>query len=68
MCVKLPPGDLNPGPYPPHSTSNHIPQASTYTYEVTIALRRCGDCSLNFELQRFKPHIYVSILQLNFLL
>ena len=21
MCVKFPPGDLNPGPCPPHSTS-----------------------------------------------
>ena len=32
MCVKPSPGDLNPGPYPPHPTS-------TYTYEVTIAPR-----------------------------
>ena len=35
MCVKFPPGDLNPGPYPPHPTS-------TYTYGVTIAQRMCG--------------------------
>ena len=32
MCVKLSPGDLNPIPYPPHSTS-------TYTYRVIIALK-----------------------------
>ena len=30
MCVKLPPGDLNPDPYPPHSTN-------IYTCRVTIA-------------------------------
>ena len=35
MCVKLPPGDLNPGPCPPHPTS-------TYTCGVTIAPRVCG--------------------------
>ena len=35
MCVKLPVGDLNPGPYFPHPTN-------TYIYEVTIALRVCG--------------------------
>ena len=29
MCVKLPSGDLNPDPCPPHSIS-------TYTYGVTI--------------------------------
>ena len=32
MCVKLPLGDLNPDPCPPHSTS-------TYTCGVTIAPR-----------------------------
>ena len=32
MCVKLSPKKLNLGPCPPYSTS-------TYTYEVTIALR-----------------------------
>ena len=37
MCVKLPFGDLNLGPYPPHPTS-------IYTYEVTIAPKvRGGD-------------------------
>ena len=35
MCVKFPPGDLNPSPYPSHLTS-------TYTYKVTIALKVCG--------------------------
>ena len=35
MRMKLPPRDLNPGPYPPHPTS-------TYTCEVTIAPRVCG--------------------------
>ena len=34
MCVKLLPGDLNPGPCPPHPTS-------TYTCGVTIAPRVC---------------------------
>ena len=34
MCVKLPPGDLNIGPSPPHPTS-------TYTCGVTIAPRVC---------------------------
>ena len=32
MCVSLPPGDLNPDPCPPHSTS-------IYTCEVTTAPR-----------------------------
>ena len=35
MCVKLPPGDLNPDPYPPHPTS-------AYIYGATIAPRMCG--------------------------
>ena len=35
MCVKLPSGYLNPGPYPSHPTS-------TYTCRVTIILRVCG--------------------------
>ena len=35
MCVKLPPGDLNLGPYSPHSTN-------TYTCGVTITLRMYG--------------------------
>ena len=35
MCVKLPPGDLNPGPYLPYSIN-------TYTYEMIVAPRMCG--------------------------
>ena len=35
MCIKLPPKDLNLGPYPPHPTS-------TYTYRIIIAPRVCG--------------------------
>ena len=35
MCVSLPPGDLNPGPCPPYSTS-------TYTCKVTIVPKVCG--------------------------
>ena len=38
MCVKLPPGDLNFSPYPPHPIS-------TYTYGLTIAPRVCGGLS-----------------------
>ena len=34
--MKLPFGDLNPGPYSSHPTS-------TYTCEVTIAPKVCGD-------------------------
>ena len=34
MCVKLPPGDLNTDPSPPHLTS-------TYTCGVTITPRVC---------------------------
>ena len=33
MCVKLPPGDLNLLPYPPHLTN-------TYTCRVTAALKK----------------------------
>ena len=40
MYVKLPPGDLNLGPYPPHPTN-------TYTYGVTTAPRmRGGKCKI----------------------
>ena len=35
MCVKLPPKDLKPNPYPPHPTS-------TYACGVTITPRVCG--------------------------
>ena len=34
--MKLPPGDLNPDPCPPHSTN-------TYICRVTIASKVCGD-------------------------
>ena len=40
MCVKLPPGDLNSGPCPPHLTN-------TYTCGVTIAPKMCGGELLN---------------------
>jgi len=40
MCVKLPPGDLNSGPCPPHFTN-------TYTCRVTIAPKVCGGELLN---------------------
>ena len=36
MCVKLPPRNLNPNPYPQYPTN-------TYTYGVTIALKVCDD-------------------------
>ena len=36
MCVKLPPGDLNPNPYPPHPTN-------IYTYGVITAQRVRSD-------------------------
>ena len=36
MYVKLPLGNLNSDPYPPHPTN-------TYTYGVTIAPRVCDD-------------------------
>ena len=29
MCVKLPPGDLNPGYFPPHLTSIYINRVTT---------------------------------------
>jgi len=55
MCVKLPPKDLNPGPYPPLSIS-------TYTYGVTIAPRVCGS---HFFIS--KQIVYLSLV-LNFFL
>ena len=36
MCVKLPPRNLNPNPYPQYPTN-------TYSYGVTIALKVCDD-------------------------
>ena len=39
MCVKLPHGDLNPGPCPPHPTS-------IYTYGVTTVPRVRGGKTL----------------------
>ena len=35
MCVKLPPGELNPDPYPPHLTS-------IYTYKMITVPKMCG--------------------------
>ena len=46
MCLKLPPRDLNFGPYPPHSIN-------TYTFGVTIAPRVCGSL-LGVRLTSFK--------------
>ena len=39
MCVKLPLGNLNSGPYLPHYTN-------TYTCKVTIAPKVCNDINL----------------------
>ena len=60
MCVKLPHGDFNPGPYPPHPTS-------TYTYGVTIAPRVCGGIYIYIYILEVSgrglcgPHILVPI-------
>ena len=43
MCVKLPPGDLNPGPYPPHPTS-------TYTSGMTTTPRVGGGATFGLEV------------------
>ena len=51
MCVKFPPGDLNPSPYPSHLTS-------TYTYKVTIALKVCGGIPLYFENEQISQFYY----------
>ena len=45
MCVKLPPRNLNLGPYPLHLTS-------TYTCEVIIAPMVRGDNHLTFKVPR----------------
>ena len=47
MCVKLPLGDLNPGPCPPHSTSTYT---CGVTIGVTTALRMCGGYYISLEL------------------
>jgi len=41
MCVKLPPGDLNPGPYP----------TSIYTGGVTTTPKVCGGQCVKIEQQ-----------------
>ena len=46
MCVKFPPGDLNPDPYPPHPTN-------IYTCEMTTALRICGGIERNVLRRKF---------------
>ena len=51
MCVKLPLGDLNPGPYPPHPTS-------TYTYRVTISSRIYGDILFHYKLPNESLKVY----------
>ena len=44
MCVKLSPGDLNPGPYPLHFTN-------IYTCRVTTTLRvRSGNSNLSLDI------------------
>ena len=45
MCVKLPPTDLNSGPYLPHLTS-------TYICKVTIIPWVCG-CTISYTLLFF---------------
>ena len=47
MCAKLPPGDLNLGPCPPHSTN-------IYTYRVTTAPRGSNG-SHNSDRQAYCP-------------
>ena len=47
MCVKLPPGDLNPISYPTHLTS-------TYTCRVTIAPRMCGGFRVHINSLMFR--------------
>ena len=39
--MNFPPGDLNPGPYPPHPTS-------IYICKITTAPRICGDVGYLF--------------------
>ena len=45
MCVKLPLRDLNPGPYPPHSTS-------IYTCRVTTTPMVCSGRKLTTNLAK----------------
>ena len=40
MCVKLSPGDLNPGPFPLYPTS-------IYTYKMTTIPRVCGNQNID---------------------
>ena len=57
MCVKLPPGDLNLGPYPPHPTS-------TYTCGVTTAPRvRSGyiEPNVSLRLKVIKPKKWIIV-------
>ena len=63
MCVKLPPRNLNPDPYPPHPIS-------IYTYKVTTTPRMCG-CALlitspikiSHNIQEYKS-LYKTIINL----
>ena len=36
MCVKLPPGDLNSGPYPPHPISTNTICAISFYYNKVL--------------------------------
>ena len=56
MCVKIPPGDLNPNPYP---HSSHF--TSTYTCRVIIAITMCnGIISGSFEKWTWlEPHVII---------
>ena len=56
MCVKLPPRDLNPDPYPLHPTS-------TYTCGVTTAPRVYGG-NQNYRLDEREERVnYVSKME-----
>ena len=53
MCVKLPPGDLNLGPYSPHPTC-------IYTYGVTTE-PRVRSHSNDFSIQLRHKHYRITI-------
>ena len=58
MCIKLPLGDLNPGPCPPH----HI---STYTCGMNIALKvRGGIPTINIFLNKQTFYMHVTIMKI----
>ena len=51
MCMKLPPGDLNPNLYPLHSTS-------IYTYRVTTASKVRGGHQYGFVICQVKHSLF----------